>query len=140
MPYINFYAVGLSTLAAIILGFFWYSDALPTGKLWLKEMGFKTPTKEENQKMMKKMMGSMAIYFTGTIVLMYTFFHMLATYKTMNYTMALQGAFWTWFGFMATIGLSSVTFEGKSWKLYFLNQAFNFLMLLIASLIYVAMI
>lgn len=139
MPNINFLAVFISAIAAMAVGSGWYSLSSPTGKLWLKELGFKEPTPEENKKMAGMMMKSMLIYFVGVLVTMYVYFHMLATYKTVDYPMALQGAFWTWLGFFAAPGISPVVFERKSWKLFAVNQGFNLIMLAIASVIFVAM-
>lgn len=138
MPQINLFAVLISAIAAMAVGSFWYSFSSPTGKAWLKELGFKQPTPEEMKAKGGEAMRSMAIYSVGVFITMYVYFHMLATYQTTTYGMALQGAFWTWLGFMATLGMSPVLFERKSWKLFAINQGFNLIMLVMASVIFVA--
>lgn len=135
---INLLAVLLSTIAAMAVGSFWYSLSSPTGKIWLKELGFKAPTPEEMKAKGGEAMRSMMIYSVGVFVTMYVYFHMLATYQTATYWIGLQGAFFTWLGFCHS-GLSGVVFERKSWKLYAVNQGFNLIMLVMASLIFVAL-
>ena len=139
MPQINYLAVFLAAVAAMAVGSLWYSLKSPTGKIWLKELGFKEPTAEEQKKMASAMMKSMSIYFIGVMITMYVYFHMLATYQTVTYSMALQGAFWTWLGFFAAPGMSPDDFERKSWKLLAVNQSYNLVLLIIAALIFVAM-
>lgn len=139
MPIINPWAVLVAAIVAMVLGSVWYSFKTPTGKLWLKELGTKAPTPEEMKAKNKEAMRAMGLYSIGVLVTVYVLFHMLATYKTMTYTMALQGALWTWLGFYAAPGIGSVVFEQKSWKLYAVNQGFFLVMLTISSLIFVAM-
>ncbi len=139
MPHIDLLAVLLSAIAAMAVGSFWYSFSSPMGKIWLKEVGFKTPTPAEMMAKNKEAMRAMAIYSVGVFVTMYVYFHMLATYQTATYWISLQGAFFTWLGFFAMPGIAGVVFEQKSWKLYAVNQSFNLIMLTIASLIFVAM-
>lgn len=50
MPQINYLAVFLAAVAAMAVGSLWYSLKSPTGKIWLKELGFKEPTAEEQKK------------------------------------------------------------------------------------------
>lgn len=58
---------------------------------------------------------------------------------SVNYlSKGLWFGFLIWFGFIATTKLSSVLWEGRSWKLYFLNNAHSLVQLLIFSTILVS--
>jgi hypothetical protein len=48
---------------------------------------------------------------------------------------AFAAAIFTWLGFFLPGDLSSVAWENKSWKLFFINTVHHFLSLLVAAMI-----
>ncbi len=78
------------------------------------------PKKEMEKK-------SLVIAFVGQLVMAYV----LALFLQVGDVMGSLGtALWIWLGFIGTITLGSVLWQGKSWNLWFLNNAHNVVMLL----------
>ncbi|MBI4235194.1 DUF1761 domain-containing protein [Candidatus Peregrinibacteria bacterium] len=120
---VNLIAVLLATVAAFIIGGFWYSPFL-FGNAWTSAMGF-------NEKEMKKkgVAKSYILNFIATLIMAYVFAHILALLKVVDLLESLQAAFWIWLGFIATVGMGSVLWENKPLKLYFINVLYYLVML-----------
>lgn len=117
----------------ILGGAIWYSPKTPIGKAWMKESDCKMENMTEKQK---KMMGvSYLIAFVCAYVMAYVLGHVLAFAETSSYSEALQGAFWMWLGFVATVGTGVVLWEGKSWKLWAINSGYYLVAMFIMSAI-----
>ena len=117
---INYISVVASAVAMMVLGFLWYGPLF--GKMWMKEMGLtKTDMEAAKKKGMVKQYVLMAV---SALVMSYVFDHVLIAFSSTNVLTALQGAFWVWLGFIATLLLGSVLWENKSWKLYGLNAGY----------------
>ena len=117
---INYLAVLAAAIAAIVLGFLWYGPLF--GKQWIKLMNF---DKKKRSEMKNKGMGkTYVIMVVGTLVTSYVLAHFVDYLDATNVAGALTAAFWIWLGFVATVILGGVLWEGKPWKLYFLNAAY----------------
>lgn len=122
---INLWAVLVASVASTFIGMLWYSPVF-FGKIWMKLA----------KPRIKRPSGiSMLIGFISSFVL----FYMLATVMSfVNSNGILDGistAFWMWLGFIATVSLGVVLWEGKPFKLYILNNAYNLLSLIVAGII-----
>jgi hypothetical protein len=132
---VNYLAVLACAVVAMVLGFMWYGPLL--GKQWRHEMGFSLDDMK-NMKMSPSMAyGLMAV---GSLIFAYVLAHMLGISKLafggLDLAMALQGGFWLWLGFVATTQFGVVLWEGKSWKLFFINTSYSLVsMLAMASII-----
>lgn len=120
MMNINFIAVLASTVAMMVLGFLWYGPIF--GKLWMREVGMTKADAEAAKK--KGMTKSYVLMAVSAFVMSYVFSVVLAQFNTTDVGMALQGAFWTWLGFIATVMLGKVLWENKSWTLYALDSGY----------------
>ena len=119
-PVINYFAVLGASVASIVLGFLWYGPLF--GKQWLQLMKF---DKKKMSGMKNKGMGkTYAVMIVGTLVTSYVLAHFVDYLDATAIAGALQAAFWIWLGFVATVMLGTVLWEGKSWRLYFLNAAY----------------
>lgn len=131
---INYLAVLVAAVANMILGAWWFSPA-GFGKAWMKEMGF---TQDDIEKAKKKGMGkSYALMFVGALVMAYVLAYIIGVFAPLPMPLvdgALAG-FWTWLGFIATVGLGMVLWNGKSWKLYSITMGYWFVALLIMGAI-----
>lgn len=126
-------SVFVCAVANMILGMLWYNPKMPIGKAWMKESGHSPEKMTEKQK---KMMGvSYLIAFVCAYIMAYVLGHVLAFVETASYGEALQGAFWMWLGFIATVGTGIVLWEGKSWKLWAINTGYYLLAMAIMSTI-----
>lgn len=128
---VNYLAVLVSAIAAMVVGFLWYGPLF--GKLWIGLMGI---TKKQMEEGKKKGMGkSYAILFVSSLVFAYILAHFVKYLSAATVGDAISAAFWIWLGFIATIALGSVLWEGRPWKLYFLNVAYQFVALAIQAII-----
>jgi hypothetical protein len=133
---INMVAILVAVVANFILGFLWYTPLF--GKAWAKEMGYDTSIKPASGELAK----GMIFMVIGNFFLAYVFAHNIAAWnfvpgagemspmaKIMNATI------FTWLGFYLPTDLGSVAWERKSWKLFFINTGYHFMMLLVAAII-----
>lgn len=133
---INFIAILVAVVANFILGFIWYTPLF--GKAWAKEMGFDTSIKPTGGEMAK----GMIFMIIGNFFLAYVLAHDIAAWsfvpgmEEMSPTVSIMNsAIFTWLGFYLPVDIGIVTWEKKSWKLFFINTGYHFVMLLVASLI-----
>ncbi len=79
----------------------------------------------------------MGLSLVLNLVTAYVFAHMLVTYQATTVSSGLVGAFWVWLGFMLMLGLASVLFERKSWKVLAINQSYHLVGLAVMAIILV---
>ena len=133
---INLLAVLLAVVANFILGFLWYTPLF--GNAWAKELGFDITVKPPASVMVR----GMAIMVIGNFLLAYVLAHNIAawTYVPGMDSMPVIGkilnaSVFTWLGFYLPGDLSRVAWEKESWKLFWINTGYHFLMLLVAATI-----
>ena len=131
---INYYAVLLAAVAAMVLGMLWYGPLF--GKQWIKMMGY-TP---ESMKAMKLSAGAaMGTQVVLSLLMMYVLAHAIIfgiAYTGIGGAVGgMLGAFYYWLGFVVPLTASSFLFENKTWKLWAFNAAYYFFTLLIAGAI-----
>ncbi len=118
----------VAAAAAMVLGMLWYGPLF--GKAWMSLTGV-TSTK-----------GAARGYIVNTfstLLMSYVLAHFIEYTRALDIPLALQTAFWIWLGFIATISLGTVIWEGKPFRLYVLNNAYNLLALLVMGAVYVLM-
>ena len=115
---INYLAVLVSAVASMIIGGLWYSPLL-FGKLWIK-LSNVTPKQIEEAKK-KGMTKAYILMFISSLVMAYIIAHFVDYVQAVDMITALQLTFWIWLGFIVTVLLSSVLWEGKPVKLFLIN-------------------
>ena len=50
-PSFNYFAILVGVIFNILLGFFWYDPNSPPGKVWLKEIGYRSEEMKPNPKL-----------------------------------------------------------------------------------------
>jgi len=114
---INYLAVLVVAVVGMAIGALWYGPVF--GKLWISLMGW---TDEQVARMKEQGMSkSYFVNFVSLLVLtcVLSFFVSMAGVETFGGGAAI--GFWAWLGFVATIMLGSVLWEGRRAKLYLLN-------------------
>lgn len=130
---INYLAVVGAAVLSMVIGSLWYGPIF--GKMWLGLMGFGPEKMEEMKK--KNMSKLYACALVGSLATAYVLAHFVSVWGAVDISGAFQLAFWIWLGFVATVMLSSVLWEGKSWKLYCLNAAYQLVTLFGMALVLV---
>jgi uncharacterized protein DUF1761 len=121
---VNYLAVLVAAVASFALGGLWYGPLF--GKQWAALMGWSKEAMEAAKA--QGMAKGYALTAVGSLVMAFVLSH------TVIFAMAFLGSsgvwagimtgFWNWLGFVAPVTLGSVLWEGKSWKLWTLNNAF----------------
>lgn len=119
----------------MILGYLWYGPLF--GKQWAALMGFTPDKMSEAQK--KGMAKNYAIMALGALVMSFVLAHSIVlagTYLNVGGISAgLQGGFWSWLGFIVPVSLGTVLWDGKPWKLWFINAGYYLVGLLAIGVI-----
>src|SRR5690349_5860975 len=123
---ISMTAILIAVVANFILGFLWYTPLF--GKAWAKENGFDTSRKPTGGEMAK----GMSIMVIGNFLMAYVFAHNMAAWTFVPgmevaspMAIILQSALFTWLGFYLPVDLSTVAWENKSWKLFWINTGYH---------------
>jgi hypothetical protein len=135
--HVNWAAIFVASLAYFFLGWAWYSALFV--KPWMKEMGLGKKSKKDMDKAKKGMPKTMAIHFATLVVTAWVLCHIIHMSANMfqmpGLVTGLKTAFFVWLGFFATTLVNTVLWEGRSWKLYFINVGANFAGLLLMGAI-----
>ncbi len=121
-------AVLIAGLVPMVVGAFWYGPLF--GKKWLEMMGKTEDEIKENFNPLK----AYGISFIMALIMGYVLAHVLQAwddaYGITGWAAGMQGAFWSWLGFVITIGYQSMAWEGKKFGLFAMNMAYNLVVLL----------
>ena len=134
---VNFYALLAAVVASFVFGFLWFGPLF--GKVWAREMKFPANFKPDQKTMFK----AMGLNLIGNLLVAYGLAHTVGVWKPSawgivnldqpSYSYALFAAFITWVCFYIPLGLNSVAWERKSWKLFWINQIGQLITLLIIA-------
>ncbi len=129
---INLITVLIVTVIGMVLGMLWYSPMV-FGKLWMKLSGINERKMKEMKK--KGMTTSYVAMFLGAFVMNYVLAYLVVlTGATDLATGAITGV-WVAIGFVATVMLGSVLWEGKPLELYLINVTHYIVALAVAGAI-----
>mgnify|MGYP001593097774 CR=1 FL=1 len=128
---LNWWAVLVAALAAYILGALWYSPLL-FGKTWLHLMGW---SREQMEHHKKEALRGYLINFVATFVVAAVLAHVVYFLNVVDWQEGLETGFWMWLGFVVTVQLGGVLWEGKKFALFLLNTGYNLASLLAMGVI-----
>ena len=117
---INYVAVLVAAIVNMVLGFLWYGPLF--GKQWIQMMNFDKKKMEEAKK--KGMAKTYVIAFISTLLMSYILAHFVGYSQAATIAEGITAGVWLWLGFIATVQLSMVIWEGKPVKLYLINIAY----------------
>ena len=129
---IKYAAVIVATLVHYILGGLWYSPLLFGNKfLQLINWSPEQIRQVESQSHVKEL----AIAFVMSLILVYILAHFIQYTKATSAIEGIQTAFWLWLGFIVTTQAPTVIFEGRSFGLFIINVAYQFVGCALAGVI-----
>ncbi|MEP2667949.1 MAG: DUF1761 domain-containing protein [Cyclobacteriaceae bacterium] len=133
---ISWMAVLVAVVVNFILGFIWYTPLF--GKAWAKEMGFDLSVKPSGGEMAK----GMIFMIIGNFFMAYVFANNMAAWsfvpgmdKMPKIGSIMNAAVFTWLGFYLPVDIGAVTWEKKTWKLFWINTGYHLAMLLVTATI-----
>jgi Protein of unknown function (DUF1761) len=118
---VSIFPILLATISSIVIGFAWYGPLF--GKRWAKEQGW---SESDMEKQKSSSMGkSYAIMTVGTILTAYVLTQFVKIAGAVTLTDGATIGLLAWLGFALPLLLSSVLWEGKSWRLYQINAGYQ---------------
>ena len=114
---VNLVAVVAAAVASMVLGMIWYGPLF--GKKWMELTGKKMDGKKEG------MMKSYAIMFIGSLVAACVLGFFVRTAGALDIMNGALVGVTAWLGFVATVTLGMVLWDGKPWSLYVLNNGYQ---------------
>jgi hypothetical protein len=131
---VNMMAILIAVVANFFVGFLWYTVLF--GKTWAIEMGMDINVKPPASAMIK----GMVFMVIGNFLMAWVLAHNTAAWSfvpgsdQMSTTANIvSSAVFTWLGFYVPTDIGVVTWERKSWKLFFINTAYHLLILFVAA-------
>ena len=132
MIQVNYVAVLLAAVSAMVIGSIWYGPLF--GKAWMKLTGV---SKEDvNKKEMPKLYG---IMFLGALVEGYIlshFIHYAGAYTVFD---GAKTGVWAWLGFVAATMLGSYLFAKRPVKLFYIDAGYALVNLMVMGAIIASM-
>ncbi|MBI3857073.1 MAG: DUF1761 domain-containing protein [Planctomycetes bacterium] len=127
---LNWLAIIAALAASFVIGGLWYGPLF--GKAWKAGMGIPTDAKPAG------MGKALALNAFGIFLMAFVMAHSVAAWHASAWGQAPDkapqhygffGGFFNWLGFVIPILLNSVAFEGKKWKVFGINAAYQFVSL-----------
>ena len=115
---VNYLAVLVAAIASFLLGWLWHSPML-FGKMWMK---LSNMDKKKIDAAKKKGMGMpLFLQFVATVLMSYILAHFVSYTGAKTIVDGAILGIWVWLGFVATVMIGSVLWEGKPVKLFLIN-------------------
>ncbi|MBI4144044.1 DUF1761 domain-containing protein [Candidatus Woesearchaeota archaeon] len=121
----NYWAVFVAAVVSYVIGIAWYSQWI-FGRQWKKLSGVRHPKHPEK---------SMILGFISTLIMSFVLAQFIQIAQAGSAMQGIIVAFWLWLGFVATVSLGMVIWEGKSIKLYVLLNAFELISMIVMAAI-----
>jgi hypothetical protein len=135
---VNYLAIIAAVIASFLFGWLWYGPLF--GKKWTSLMNMPVDAKPDPKVMMR----GMGLTLLGTFLTAYVLAHTAAVWRpsvwgvgadAASYLYGFYSGFFTWVGFFVPMLLGSVAWEGRSWRLFWLNAAYHFVNLQLIAMI-----
>ena len=128
---VNYLAVVVATVVALVIGFIWYSPRV-FGNRWMAYLGT-TQAQLGNPGPTGMLVGVVASLINAWVLAV-----LALNLGGKSVTDGILLGVLAWLGFMATITAAQISFEKKSWGLWVLNNAHNLLVQVIMAAIVTA--
>ncbi len=131
--HLNWLAIVVAVVASFAIGGVWYG--LLFGKTWAKEMGFTEGWKPTGAEIAR----GMILSIVGALLMAYVLSFEVRIWRPSSWNLGADAApavygffaaFFAWLGFVVPILLNGVGYERKSWKLFGINAAHQFIAML----------
>ncbi|MDO8537835.1 MAG: DUF1761 domain-containing protein [archaeon] len=129
---INFIAALIAAIASMIVGYIWYGPLF--GKTWMALSGMDSKKMEQAKKGMMK---GYLISFIGAFIMACVLAYVLAYSSSVGIADAIQGAFWMWLGFIATVQIGMVLWDNKPMKLFLIHTSHQLVSVIVMAIIIV---
>ncbi|HEY4326611.1 MAG TPA: DUF1761 domain-containing protein [Mucilaginibacter sp.] len=125
---VNYLAVAVAAVASYIIAAIWYGAIF--SKVWMRLTGITE---------MKPAPMNIILVLISSFVMAYVLHHSIvfgdAYLKVSGITGGLEGAFFLWLGYIATVTLCTKLYEKKPWGLWLLDNGFWLISLSVMAVI-----
>lgn len=129
---LNILGTVLAAIAAFMLGWAWYSNAL-FGKTWRRLSGVSEEQHLEMSKNKARMWKVMSLYFVSLLILAGFISYFLNTLLVVSIGEAWKLMACVWFGVALPATIGSVLWERRSWTFYAINVFYTLGSMLLIS-------
>jgi hypothetical protein len=130
--HVNVIAVIVAMLSSMAVGSVWYAQSV-FGKTWIKLA--KIDMKKNSGNVVRPILVTAVVSLITAYVLAHVTYLSNQFFHNSFLQDALTTAFWLWLGFTAARSITHDAFEGRPWKLTFINISHEFFTLMIMGLI-----
>ena len=124
MHSLNWLAILASAIAAMVLGFLWYSPLL-FAKAWTREMGYDPSDKAKMDEMKKSAGPAYAGSLAASLLSAFTLALILHGMQAQTLHFGVMASFHIWLGFVATVQFTGALFAKQSMKLFAINTGYQ---------------
>jgi hypothetical protein len=121
---VNLLAVLVAAIAAMVVGFLWYSPFL-FAKPWMVLMGYDPNDKAGLEQMRKSAGKSYGISFLASLLSAFVLGKIIVITTVDSALYGMKIGFAIWLGFVATVQLTEVLFAKKPAKLFLINTGYQ---------------
>jgi Protein of unknown function (DUF1761) len=121
---VNLWAVLVSALATMVVGFVWYSPMLFANP-WMKLMGYDPNDKAKIAEMQKSAGPSYAMSLIASILSAFVLGKLIAVAGFATAVDGLKIGLVVWLGFVTTVQLTNALFSHQRNKLYMINTGYQ---------------
>jgi Protein of unknown function (DUF1761) len=121
---INLWSVLAAAVAAMILGFLWYSPLL-FARPWMVLMGYDPHDKAKLEEMRKSAGKSYAISFVASLVSAFVLAKIIDVTTVNSALYGMKIGFAIWLGFVTTVQLTARLFGNQPTRLYLINTGYQ---------------
>ena len=135
---LNWLAIIASIVASFAIGSLWYGPLF--GKMWARAISFSGDVAPSGSEIAK---GSV-LNLIGIFLMAFVLAHTVAVWRPSSWNTGVDAApaiygfyagFFVWIGFIVPILLNGVAFERKSWKVFGIGAAYQFISLQVMGMI-----
>jgi len=129
---LNYLAILVAAIAYFVIGALWYSVFF--GRAWIKAMGLKKTDIEREKNKGSRWKAYFANFLT-IIVMVYVLAIFIRVSEATNPLGGMFVGFLIWLGFIATVSIGTILWEGKPLELYLINASYHLVSLNVAGII-----
>ncbi len=131
---INPWAVLVSAIAAMVIGFLWYSPILFANP-WMRLMGFDPNDKAKIAEMQRGAGKIYGLAFVASLVSAVVLAKIIAVTSVVTIPYGMKVGFAVWLGFVTTVQLTGALFGRQSTRLYVINTGYQLVCYLVMGAI-----
>jgi len=122
---VNLFAVLVSAIATMVVGFLWYSPALFANP-WMRLMGYDPNDKAKIAEMQKSAGPSYFMSLIASILAAFVLGKLIAVAGFWTAIDGLKIGLVVWLGFVTTVQFTNALFSRQPFRLYMINTGYQF--------------